>query len=343
MTGKPLSLAAACSALVLVLTGCSAIGNGGERGAGEFARGGTLRLALNRSEDHPSFIALEHFGERLSERTDGRWAIDVYPNENLGDQQESLQLTGDGTIDLAIASGTQLENLNRDFVVFNLPHVFESVEHQMRVISNPEIVGELYSSLESENLTVLGGFTQGARSIYSSRGPVRTPADLAGQKIRVQESQVHSDMLDAMGGSATPMAYGEVYTALQSGVLDGAENNEVSYVTQKHDEVAAHFSRTEHVVGLDYLVANTDRLARMAPEDRTVFNEEWAATMREFTALWNQATEQAIDEARSNGVQFHEVDEAAFRKALAPLTERTLSSSSGNARTLYEKTRAAAR
>ncbi len=343
MTGKPLSLAAACSALLLVLTGCSSIGNGGERGAGEHARGGTLRLALNQSEDHPSFIALEHFGERVSERTGGRWNVDVYPNENLGDQQESLQLTSDGTIDLAIVSGTQLENLNRDFVVFNLPHVFDSVEHQMRVITDPGVVGELYSSLESENLTVLGGFTQGARSVYSSRGPVRTPADLAGQKIRVQESQVHSDMLDVMGGSATPMAYGEVYTALQSGVLDGAENNEVSYVTQKHDEVAAHFSRTEHVVGLDYLVANTDRLARMEPGDRTAFNEEWAATMREFTALWNQATEQAIAEARSNGVQFHEVDHAAFRKALAPLTERTLSSTSGSARTLYEKTRAAAR
>lgn len=337
MSRKPLSFAAALSVLILVLAGCAATGDGGEQPRG----GTTLRLALNQSEDHPSFVALENFSKRVSRRTGGRWNIDVYPNENLGNQQESLQLTMDGSVDLAIVSGTQLENLNRDFVVFNLPHVFDSVEHQMRVITDPNIVGGLYSSLQDKNLSVLGGFTQGARSVYSSQGPVTSPASLAGQKIRVQESTVHSEMLDKMGGSATPMAYGEVYTALQSGVLDGAENNEVSYVTQKHYEVASHFSRTDHLIGLDYLVANTGRMAQMSPKDRAAFDEEWAAAMREFTTLWSKATEEAIAEAKSKGVQFHEVDDAAFRAALAPLTERSLRTDL--AREVYEKTRAAAR
>ncbi|MEY8039033.1 TRAP transporter substrate-binding protein [Saccharopolyspora cebuensis] len=336
MIGRPSRLAAALGALVLVLTGCAT-------GAAHSGGGTTLRLALNQSEDHPSFTALENFGERLGERTGGRWNIDVHPNSNLGSQLETLQLTSDGSVDLAIVSGTQLENLDRDFVVFNLPHVFDSIEHQMEVINDPGIVGDLYSSLEHRNLTVLGGFTQGARSVYSSRGPVTAPADLAGQKIRVQESEVHSDMLDMMGGSATPMSYGEVYTALQSGVLDGAENNEVSYVTQKHYEVAPHFSRTEHLIGLDYLVANTGRLARMPAADRAVFDAEWNATMREFTALWARATEDAIAELRSRGVRFHEVDAAAFREALAPLTERALDEAGASARTLYERARAAAR
>ncbi len=337
MTSKPFALAAALSALVLVLAGC---GPAADTAGDE--RGGTLRLALNQSEDHPSYIALENFSDRVRERTQGRWNIDVYPNENLGNQQESLQLTSDGSVDLAIVSGTQLENLNRDFVVFNLPHVFESIEHQMRVITDPNIVGDLYSSLEDKNLTVLGGFTQGTRNIYSSRGPVTSPADLAGQKIRVQESKVHADMLDSMGGAATPMAYGEVYTALQSGVLDGAENNEVSYETQKHYEVAPHFSRTEHLIGLDYLVANTDRLGRMSAPDRAIFDEEWAATMREFTDLWTKATDEAISELRSQGVQFHHVDDAAFRGALAPLTEQALRTAGPTASTVYEKTRAEA-
>ncbi|MHA6803772.1 TRAP transporter substrate-binding protein [Salinifilum ghardaiensis] len=324
-----------------MLAGCGPRGEaGGEHTGGK--SGGTLRLALNQSEDHPSSAALENFGERVRERTGGRWNIDVHPNENLGDQQESLQLTSDGSVDLSIVSGTQLENLNPDFTVFNLPHAFDSTEHQMEVITDPDIVGGLHSSLERRNLTVLGGLTQGARSIYSSRGPVAEPADLAGQKIRVQESEVHSDMIDVMDGSATPMAYGEVYTALQSGVLDGAENNEVSYLTQKHCEVAPHFSRTEHVVGLDYLVANTERLAQMSPSDRAVFDEEWAARMRDFTARWRGATQEATAELRSEGVRFHEVDEAAFREALAPLTERRLSTASSTARRIYEKTRAAA-
>lgn len=339
MRRKPLSLAAALSALVLVVTGCGATGGASdERGQG----GTTLRLALNQSEDHPSFIALENFGDRVSERTDGRWNIDVYPNENLGAQQESLQLTSDGTIDLAIVSGTQLEDLNEDFTVFNLPYVFDSIEHQMDVITDDNIVGDLYSSLEEEqDLTVLGGFTQGPRGVYNSQGPATNPAELAGQKIRVQESKVQSAMLDMMGGSATPMAYGETYTALQSGVLDGAENNEVSYVTEKHYEVAPHFSHTDHLIGIDYFVANTDRMAQMSPADRAAFDEEWDTAMREFTDLWTQATDEAIAEAESNGVEFHEVDDDAFRKALAPLTEEALTTDT--AREVYEKTRDAAR
>lgn len=336
MTTKRLSLVAALSVLVLVVTGCAPASDAG----GEPPQTQVLRLALNQSEDHPAFTALENFGTRLHERTHGRWDIEVYPNENLGPQQEVLQLTSDGSVDLSIVSGIQLENLNDDFVVFNLPYVFDSIEHQMRVITDPNIVGDLYSSLRDRDLSVLGGFTQGSRSVYSAR-PVTEPADLAGQKIRVQESAVHADMLDRMGGSATPMSYGEVYTGLQSGVLDGAENNEVSYVTQKHDEVSPHFSRTEHLVGIDYLVANTDRLGTMSPRDRAAFDAEWDTTMREFTGLWTKATDEAIAQAAANGVQFHEVDQEAFRQRLAPLTSNALTSASE--RELYDKTRAVAR
>ncbi|MDI3403411.1 TRAP transporter substrate-binding protein [Streptomyces cavernicola] len=338
MNRTTLSVAAASSAMAL-LAGCGASGGGGEGGAGA-GRGTTLRLALNQSEDHPSFVALDHFADRLTESTDGRWNIEVFPNENLGAQQEALQLTSDGSVDLAIVSGTQLEDLNKDFVAFNLPHVFDSVDHQMKVINDKKIVGGLYSSLEDRNdLTVLGGFTQGTRSIYADK-PVTKPADLAGMKVRVQESKVHIRMIELMGGAATPMSYGEVYTALQSGVLDGAENNEVSYVTQKHFEVAKHWSRTDHLVGLDYLVGNTGRLESMSDRDRAAFDREWAAAMKEFTRLWKTETAQAVADAKSAGVQFHDVDEKAFRKALAPLTDEALTTET--AREVYEASRRAA-
>lgn len=338
MKRKAFAAVAVCSALALLPTGCSGGGDsGGEDRAG---RGTTLRLALNQSEDHPSYIALEHFADRLSKSTQGRWNIDVYPNENLGAQQQALQLTSDGTVDLAIVSGTQLESLNKDFDVFNLPHVFDSIDHQMKVVNDEKIVGPLYSSLEDKkNLTVLGGFTQGARNIYAAR-PVTKPADLDGMKIRVQESQLHSSMIERMGGAATPMSYGEVYTALQSGVLDGAENNEVSYMTQKHYEVADHVSRTEHLIGLDYLVSNTDRLEAMEPRDRAAFDKEWEAAMKEFTGLWKAETEKAVAQAKKEGVRFHDVDEKAFRKALAPLAKDSLTTPT--ARRVYEKTRGAA-
>lgn len=325
---------AVAAALTLGLSACA--GAGASEGGEEVI----LRLALNQAKDHPSYIALDNFSDRLMERTDGRIFIDVYANETLGAQAEALQLVSDDIIALAIVSGTQLENLHDDFLVFNMPKVFDDVEHQLRVVNDPAIVGDLFTSLEEqENFTVLGGFTQGSRHVYASR-PVAEPADMAGLKIRVQESPLHIAMINAMGGSATPMAYGEVYTALQSGVLDGAENNEVSYVTQKHFEVADQLSMTNHLVGLDYLIINTDTLEGMDQADREIFLEEWEAASLEHADLWAEATEQAIADAKAGGAQFHEVDDEAFADALEPLQEQFLTTPAQQA--LFDAARAAA-
>ena len=343
MRKKTLSLVALTGVTALALAACGG-GDATEAGTGggAAAEGGkTMRLALNQTEEHPSYIALENFGERLSEATDGRWDVDVYPNETLGAQQEALQLVSSGSVDLAIVSGTQLENLNKDFLVFNLPKVFDSVEHQMSVIHDQEIVGDLYSSLEeSDNLTVLGGFTQGSRSVYTTDAPVKTPADLEGKKLRVQESDLHIAMAEALGASATPMAYGEVYTALQSGVLDAAENNEVSYYTAKHYEVAPYWSSTNHLVGLDYLIINSGLLEGMSEEDRAIFDEEWQATYEEHTQLWDEATKDAIEQAEAGGATFTEVDEAAFSEPLSALADEFIANESQQA--LYDAARAAA-
>ncbi|WP_244250698.1 TRAP transporter substrate-binding protein [Arthrobacter crystallopoietes] len=333
---KAFAVMGSVAAMALALTACG----GGSGGADGGADGKTMRLALNQTETHPSYIALNSFGERLSESTEGRWDIDVYANETLGAQQEAIQLVSNGTVEMAIVSGTQLENLNEDFRVFNLPQVFDDVEHQMQVVGDQEITGELYSSLEDQKITVLGGFTQGTRSVYNTEKPVNTPEDLAGMKVRVQESDVHMKMIELMGGSATPMAFGEVYTALQSGVLDGAENNEISYLTQKHNEVAEYFSKTNHLVGLDYLVINTDVLAEMSEEDRAAFDSEWDAAVTEHTELWLSETEKAIKELEAAGTKFNEVDTEAFRTALQPLIDEYVTTDSAKA--LYEATRAAA-
>lgn len=318
----------------LLLTGCA-----GAPGAEDEGR--TLVLSLNQTESHPSYIALTEFGDRLAERTDGRWDVEVYANETLGAQQEVIQLVGDGAVDMAVASGTQLENLNADFRTLNLPTVFDDIEHQLAVINDEEIVGELFTSLEEDmDLTVLGGLTQGARNVYTAEGPVVRPEDLDGQKIRVQESDIHIDMIEAMGGSATPMAYGEVYTALQSGVLDGAENNEISYLSQKHNEVAKHMALTEHLIGLDYVVMNTDVLEGMSAEDRAVFAEEWVTTSEQHAELWTRETRAAIAEAEESGTVFTEVDEAAFDEALAPVVDKYLETD--EARELYDDVRKAA-
>lgn len=319
---------------VLPLAGCGGL-------AEADGQGKTLVLSLNQTESHPSYIALEEFGERLSERTNDRWDVEVYPNEILGAQQEVIQLVGDGAVDMAVASGTQLENLNSEFRTLNLPTAFDDIDHQLDVINNDDIVGDLFTSMEaSQNLTVLGGLSQGARNVYTATGPVERPEDLNGMKIRVQESDIHIDMIEAMGGAATPMSYGEVYTALQSGVLDGAENNEISYMSQNHNEVAKYMAKTEHLIGLDYVVINTDVLESMSPEDRDIFEAEWTATSERHAQLWQTETADAIQGAKESGAMINEVDRAAFDRALAPVVDKYLQTD--YARELFANVRKAA-
>jgi tripartite ATP-independent transporter DctP family solute receptor len=339
-TTTRLALVATTTAAALTLAACG--GDGDAAGSSEGGGSGkTLKLALNQTEEHPTFIALEAFGESLSEATDGRWDIQVYPNETLGAQAETLQLVADGGVDMSIVSAPQLENLSDDFVVFSLPTVFDSVEHQMGFINDKDALGELYSSLESSNnMTVLGGITQGARSFYTKDAPVDTPSALDGKKIRVQESPVFISLIEALSASPTPMAFGEVYTGLQSGVIDGAENNEVSYFTQKHFEVAPYFSYSRHLIGADFLVVNTPTLNEMSEEDRAALDAEWEKAWQHHTELWAEATEEAIAGAEAGGATFTEVDSAAFTEALTPLLEEFITTESQQA--IYDAARAAA-
>ncbi|GAB3597095.1 2,3-diketo-L-gulonate-binding periplasmic protein YiaO precursor [Corynebacterium faecale] len=313
------------AAASLGLTACADLGGLDLESVGDEGKTTYIKLALNQAETHPSYIALANLSDRFEEATDGRWKIEVFPNEQLGSQQEVLQFVKSGAIEMAIVSGTQLENMNKDFQVLNMPTTFSSIEHQMNVIRDQDLMEPLFQSLaDTDNISVIGGFTQGTRNLYTSDGGVVTPADLAGQKIRVQESAMHIRMIELMGGSATPLSYGEVYTAIQSGVLDGAENNEVSYVTQNHHEVARFHSNTEHLVGLDYMVMRDDLLDAMDDADRELFLQEWDAAMDEHTDLWNSETDAAIERAKASGAEFVQVDEQAFAEALAPIRDEFL-------------------
>ena len=286
---------------------------------------GTLVLALDQSEDHPSFEALDDFADRLDERTDGRWTIKIYANGTLGSQQDTVQMAEDGSVDLMIASGTLLENLNEEFSLYGAPYFFKSIQHQMSVLRDTDLMSDLYHSLEDDNgITVLGGFTQGYRNIYTTQKDITEPEDLNGVKLRVQESPLMIDVVRAMGASPTPLSYGEVYTSVQSGIIDGAENNIVSYVTTGHYQVASHMAVTKHQIGTDYLVANSDTLDAMSATDEEAFRDEWDATMELDTELWLKETESMKQTAIDGGATFTEVDEAAFREHLHPVLEEML-------------------
>lgn len=336
-------LIASIGAASLLLAACGA-DNGGDGADSTGAAGDTtnLRVAFNQTENHPQYIALTEMGKRLEEATDGAYSIEVYPNETLGAQQETIQLLQDGSLEMAFVSGAQLENFSDDFVVFNLPYVFKSQEHQREVTNDPEIVGDLYASLEDQNISVLAAFHGGVRNVYTKETPVRKPEDMAGLKIRVQEADTHIEMLNLMGGSATPMAQGEVYSAIQSGVLDGAENNELVFYDLKHVEVAPVYSYTRHLMVPDYLIVNPTILAGMSDEHRSAFDAELAAAVDEEGELWDVKVGEAIEAATAAGAEFiDDVDADAFRVILEPFVEETIPDSEV-AEKLYTDTLAAA-
>ncbi|NMR18743.1 TRAP transporter substrate-binding protein [Cellulomonas fimi] len=343
---KAVSITALIGASVLALTACSAgtspAGNGDSTAGGDSGAAATtvMKLAFNQPENHPQYIALEAMGDRLKERTDGAYDIEVFPNETLGAQRETIELVQAGTIEMAFVGGPLLENFNPDFVVFNLPFTFDSQDHQRKVTNDPEIVEELYSSLDDQGIRVAGAFHGGVRSVYNSEKPINTPEDLAGMKIRVIESDTNIEMLRLMGGTGTPMGQGEVYTAIQSGILEGGENNELIYANLKHAEVAPYYSYTRHLMFPDYVIINPAILEGMSDEHREIFEEEMANAIEEEADLWKSEVEVAKKAAEAAGAQFNEVDAKAFADAIGPLTESKLTTDV--TKEIYAKVRAAA-
>ncbi|MCC2317969.1 TRAP transporter substrate-binding protein [Cellulomonas chengniuliangii] len=346
---KVVSIAATLGVAALALTACSAgTGTvdkpaGGATGASDGGAAATtvLKLAFNQPETHPQYKALDAMGDRLKERTDGAYDIEIFPNETLGAQRETIELVQAGTIDMAFVAGSLLENFNSDFVVFNLPFTFDSQEHQSEVTNDPEIVGDLYKSLDDQGIRVVSAFHGGIRSVYNSDKPINTPADLAGMKIRVIESDTNLEMMRLMGGTGTPMGQGEVYTAIQSGVIDGGENNELIYANLKHAEIAPYYSYTRHLMFPDFIITNPRVLEAMGPEIEAIFNEEMATARADEAAFWKDDVKTAQAAAEAAGAKFNEVDAEAFATALEPLIESKLSNDV--VRDIYAKVRAAAK
>lgn len=341
----------AAGTVALVAVALTACGSGfetpAEGGAGATGGAGApeaetvFKVAFNQNADQPEAVAMTSLGERLAERTDGRYTLEVFPNETLGAQKDTVELVQSGTVDFALVAGSLLENFNPDFVALNLPYVYDSQEHQEAVLNDPEITGDLYSSIEDQNLRVLGGFSAGVRSVYNSSHPIETPEDLAGMKIRVMESDTNTRMLDLMGGTGTPMGQGEVYTAIQSGVLDGGENNESIYANLKHAEVAPYYSYTKHLMIPDYLITSPAVFDAMSEEDRAVFLEELQVAFEESSELTTEIMTESQAAAEEAGAEFNEPDIEPFRKAVEPLLDESLTTET--AKDLYDSVRAAAK
>lgn len=334
----------------LALTACGGGFNADKGGSDDAAAGSTdgaapkaekvYRVAFNQTETHPEYVALKHLGERMAKETNGKCTLQIFPNETLGNQKDSIELVQAGTLDFAVIAGPLMENFNPDFVVFDLPYTFDSQEHQEKVLNDPAITKDLYDSVKPQNIEILQGFHAGVRNVYNSKKPITKPADLAGMKIRVIESDTNLEMMKLMGGSGAPMGQGEVYTAIQSGVIDGGENNESIFANLKHDEIAPYYSYTRHLMFPDYFITNPKVMENMDPECAEFLKKDMPNAQKEQSELWNKEVERSIEMSKKAGAQFNEVDMEAFRNAVAPLVDQKLTND--KTRKIYEQIRQAA-
>lgn len=284
----------------------------------------TLELAFNQNEAHPQYMAMKEFGETLYEKTNGAYNVEIFPNELLGAQKETVEMVQSGTIAMSLAGGSLMESWNPDFSVFNLPYVFDSIEHQRAIVNDPEVTGDLYESTADDGIIVIAAFHGGVRNVYTDVGPINTPADLKGLQIRVMQSDTNLKMMELMGGIGIAMGQGEVYTAVQTGVLDGGENNELIYTSLLHTEVAPYYSYTQHLMVPDYLVINTNIWNDMPDDVKTVFREELDKAIEYEYDVFAEAVDDAKKVAIDAGANFNDADMAAFQEAVAPLTESKL-------------------
>ena len=331
---KVVTFLAMASVSALALTACGSTG-------GDAAKGNTkvFKVAFNQSKTHPQAQAILEFGKQLKTQTNGAYEIKLFADELLGSQAETIELVQTGSVDMAIVAGSLLENFNPDFSVLNLPYLYDSQAHQMKVLNDKSIVGELYSSMDDKKLQVLTAYHGGVRNAYTKKGPVNIPADLKGQKVRVIGSPTNVRMMELMGGKGTPMAQGEVYTAIQSGVLDGAENNELVFADMAHSEISPFYSYTKHLMLPDFLITNPTLLKSMSAEHRATFDKLLTTSVDSELALFDKAVVTAKKKAEAKGAKFSEADVEAFRTAVKPLYTEKLTTSATKA--IYAKIDAA--
>lgn len=302
--------------------------------------GGIIRIAYNQATTHPHYQALQRTGEKFEEQTGGRYKFLIYPNEVLGDQRATLELIQNGAIQMAIVNNAMVENYNKDFSILGLPYVFDSQEHQKEIFTSG-VLDPLFESTKKEGFEVMAAYTAGSRNVYMDK-PVTKPEDLTGRKIRVMESPTMVAMMKYMGGIGTPMSQGEVYTAIQQGVLDGGENNEITYVDLKHYEVAPYFSKTQHVMIPDLVIAESAYLDRMKPEDRELLTSLLQESVEDEFNIWNEQIEKAKQNAVEHGVTFVDVDIRPFQENCKKLHEEAVKDSLF-AKALYDEIRSMAK
>ena len=303
-------------ALVLSLAGC----------AGADSDVQIIRIGHNQSQNHPTHKGLLAFEQFIEEKLGDKYDVEVYPSELLGSQMDMVQLTQTGAIHFCVASNAILETFSKDYEIFNLPYLFSSSTAYHHAMDDASITDQIFDSTEKAGFKGVTWLDAGTRNFYTMTKPIMEPADLKGLKIRVQQSPSNIAMMDLLGGSATPMGFGEVYTSLQSHIIDGAENNEMALTDNGHGEVCKYYSYDMHQMVPDIVIGNALFLENLPEEEKAIFEEGFTIINQVEREEWVKSVAEAKDRAENEmGVTFLYPDTKPFQEICLPLHETVLS------------------
>jgi len=270
-----------------------------------------IRLGHGLSTGHSVHQGMVYFGEQLEKISEGKFKVQIYPSQQLGTERQCLELLQIGSLDMTKVSAGVLENFSPSIKVFGIPYIFKDKEHTFRVLDGP-IGDELLAGTEKYWLKGLGYYDSGSRSFYTIDRPVEQPNDLEGLKIRVMESQTAIDMVKSFGGSPTPISWGELYTALQQGVVDGAENNPPSFYLSRHYEVCKYYIIDEHTVLPDVVLMSTHLWNTLNEQEQKWIQEAMDLSVIEQRRLWSVSEQESLEAVKAAGVQVSYPDKIPF-------------------------------
>ncbi len=279
-----------------------------------------IKLAHGLDVMHPVHEAMLRMAEIVAEDSRGSVRIDIYPSEQLGSERECVELLQIGSVGMTKVSASVAEAFIPSFKVFSLPYLFRDRAHLFAVLEG-DIGGELLLDGLDSRLRGLCYFDAGSRSFYTRDTPIHSPDDLAGLKIRTQESATAMRMVRALGGSATPISWGELYTALQQGVVDGAENNPPSFYLSHHYEVCRYYSLDEHTWVPDVLLMSTRVWDDLDPNERDIVQRAALQAAEYQKLIWAEASQDALDMVQEAGIEIIRPDKAPFENAVRPMIE----------------------
>jgi tripartite ATP-independent transporter DctP family solute receptor len=280
-----------------------------------------IKLAHGLDISHPVHKGMVYFAEQVAERSNGQMRIDIYPSGQLGSERQCLELLQIGSLGMTKVSAAVLENFAPRMKVLGLPYLFRDDEHAWAVLNGP-IGKDLL--LEAQNYWLRGVcfYDAGSRSFYTKDRPINSPDDLDGLKVRVMNSQTAMQMVKALGGAPTPISFGELYTALQQGVVDGAENNPPSFYTSRHYEVCKYYSIDEHSTVPDVMLIGTNTWERLTAQEQTWLQEAADASVEYQRKVWAASEQEALDAVKAAGVQINYPDKAPFAARVEDIYER---------------------